>query len=365
MDHGVFHSALQEQRQALGLSVEGLASLADVTVERVTTIEKGAPATTREISRLAKALAVDPAALWRGEVASTRTTARFRSVSGVAFLATEDATMLAFAAEAGRIAAHLSQSLGKPVSQVAAARRITPVEAWPDPWEQGYKLGAQARFRLSPLQEPIRSMGALLETLGVHVASVSFKTPEVLAASLYEPGAMPVILLNRVHPRVQQPLSRRAVLAHELCHLLHDSGETNLLTLISRGSDNGPQEQRANGFAPSFLVPGGWLKPHTTDARRLAIDVGTEWGLSFEGAGWHLKNAGVISNAEAEQLKLLPSTIPNGSFEEQPLRRSLDQLGLDVEIHPLANGLLSELALSANEAEIITRGRAIEILRLR
>ena len=60
---------------------------------------------------------------------------------------------------------------------------------------------------------------------------------------------------------------------------------------MARGVDATEVEQRANGFAPSFIVPGGWISPHTTDVRQLALDVATEWGLSFEGALWHLKNA--------------------------------------------------------------------------
>jgi transcriptional regulator with XRE-family HTH domain len=95
-----FGSALRQQRTDLGFSPEKLAVFADVPVERVAALELGAPATTREIAKLAAALAVDPAALWRGDVAPSRTTARFRAPLGISSLAETDARLLAMAAEA-------------------------------------------------------------------------------------------------------------------------------------------------------------------------------------------------------------------------------------------------------------------------
>ncbi|HEU4539438.1 MAG TPA: XRE family transcriptional regulator [Polyangiaceae bacterium] len=361
---GKFGAALRRQREGLKSSIEGVAELAGVLPERILAIEKGQPPTTSEVAKLASALAVDPAALWRGEVSLARTTARFLAPLGVPALAREDASLLARAAEAGRIVAHLSALLGRPASPVVAARRVLPIAAWPDPWEQGYKLGAKARLLLHGGQAPVASMARLFERLGVHVARVTFQSPDVLAASLYEPGAAPVVLLNQAAPRVRAKLSRRAVLAHELCHLLHDGGETDLLTLVSRGNDSSAHEQRANAFAPGFVVPGGWLEPHTTDARALARDVATRWGLSFEGAAWHLKNAGKLSNAEADELSRAHEQISDDDFEHEPDRLPSERCGVAAPA-PLAHGLLSDLALLAYEHELISKGRAAEILELR
>lgn len=369
-DHGyipcvnrhTFADALREQRA--GGSQERLAELAGVPVERVVALEQGAAATTSEIARLAAALAVDPAALWRGEVAATRTTARFRSPYGVASLSEGDARILALAAEVGRIVWHLRSALGDPDPQVLAWRSVLAIGPWPEPWEQGYKLGARARMNFASAKKPIPSMQQMLEELGVHVAWSTFETKDVIAASLYEPGAAPVIVLNSASKRAKAPLSRRAVLAHELCHILHDGGETDLLTLVTRGSDNDATEQRANGFAPSFIVPGGWLLPDTTDPRDMAMSVGASWGLSFEGALWHLKNAGCISNGDAEELKSNPVPIPQRGFEAAVPRRLPAELGIDIEACPLAHGLLSDLALRACEEDLISKRRASEILGL-
>ncbi len=357
--------ALREQRDALGCSAERLAALSELPVDRVIALEQGAQATTREIAKLASALAVDPAALWRGEVSLPRTTARFRAPSGVASLAEGDARLLARAAEAGRVLAHLRSLRGEEAASVVARRRVSGVAGWPEPWDQGYRLGARLRADLGPGKAPIPSVQRLLEEHGVHVAWSAFESGDVIAASLYEPGAAPVILLNTRSPRARARLSRRAVLAHELCHLVVDGGETDLLTLVSRGVDATEVEQRANGFAPSFIVPGGWISPHTTDVRQLALDVATEWGLSFEGALWHLKNAQHIGARDVEEeLRREAVVIPEGAFEGDIERREPAHLRLDVTIGPLAYGALSDVTLGAFEADMISRGRAVEILAL-
>src|SRR5207249_5663828 len=131
------------------------------------------------------------------------------------------------------LCAQLRGMLGRPTSPVIESRRPIAVLAYPEPWTQGYELAFAARQRLVPTQVPLDSVQRTLEDLGVHVALVSFDAHGLEAASLLEPGSAPVILLNKDSTRVRYPLSRRAILAHELCHLLHDGGEREL-AIISR-----------------------------------------------------------------------------------------------------------------------------------
>jgi len=367
MDSNKLSDTLLTQRKGLALSVEALAASASLSAGRLTELEAGASATTSEVVRLARALAVDAAALWRGDVPASRTTARFRAPTGVLSLASEDALLLSRAAEVGRVGGHLASLLGRADSPVVVARQVLAVESWPEPWEQGYKLGAGARARLAPERAPIGSIAALFESLLVHVATVDLVTDDLHAVSLYEAGALPIILLNASAKQCKSPLSRRAILAHELCHLLHDGGSTDLLTLISRGADTTPHEQRANGFAPSFIVPGGWLAPHTTDARELVTEIAATWGLSLEGAAWHAKNAGHITNAVAEALvkDLAKQSVafPDGGFEKPP---PASRAHADLPPpHPVVRGLVSRLVAEAVDADALSVPRAREILLLR
>lgn len=370
MDPSHIGPQIRRIREGYGFSVQALAELARMPSERVADIEEGKHPTSWELATLGDALATDPAALWRGDAGQNprRSTARFRAPGGVKELGPRDARLLARAATVGKIVAHLRAKLGDPPSPVVQARNVVAVDPYLAPWDHGYRLGKKARDLLSPAKTPIVSLQGLLEQLGVHIAWVDFETTDIVAASLYEPEAAPVILLNRRSTsRVQPPLSRRAVLAHELCHLLHDGGASDLLTMISRVEEHVSYafEQRANGFAPSFIVPGGWLELEVEEPRAYVLAVAKRWGLSFEGAAWHTKNAARLTEADAQALVKDPNKVPVGDFEPTLLRRDPTSLDLDVETSPLANGLLAEVTMRALEAELITAGRAIEILTIR
>jgi Zn-dependent peptidase ImmA (M78 family) len=205
----------------------------------------------------------------------------------------------------------------------------------------------------------------LLEEHGVHVADVEFESVEIEAASLYELATSPVILINRRASRFSYRLARRAVLAHELCHILNDGGERDL-TVVSLETDHSPVEQRANGFAPSFLAPRSWVQLRSKKPDEMALELANTWGLSFEGAAWHLKNLKLVSPATADELcdtKHKPRIV--SAFEQPPDRTPPDQFNVDAEPSPLASGLLSETAIVAAAEGAISRGRAAEILTLR
>ncbi len=360
---------VREVRENFGFSLEELAEFSDIPAERVGAIEAGHAPSTWEISALAGALAIDPGALWRGEVGKSpmRSTARFRSAGGITFILPRDARLLAKAAEIGRIVGYLYKQLGDHNSPVVNARNVLPIEVYPEPWDQGYTLGAKARSSLLPERKPIVSLERELERLGVVVLRLALDK-SIQAVSLYEPGSAPVIVLNTGAIRVQAALSRRALLAHELCHLLHDGGEHDFLTLVSRYGAREPVEQRANGFAPNFLVPGGLLL-HNANPDTLhdfIFSLAREWGLSFEGAAWHAKNAGRITVQECDDLlaqaKEAPTIVPEHGFEPPIAHREPASIGLECQPSALATGLVTEVTLRALEADIVTAGRAVEIL---
>jgi Zn-dependent peptidase ImmA (M78 family) len=244
-----------------------------------------------------------------------------------------------------------------------ALRGTTGVE----PWVQGYELGEAARLQLSPKVEPLESVQELLEYAGVHIAFVVLETEAIEAASLYEHGSYPVVLLNWSLERVRYPLPRRAIIAHELCHLLHDGGEQDLTVAISRSTESTPVEQRANAFAPSFLAPKAWVGPLGGDPRRRVVALAEKWGLSFEGAAWHAKNLGLITAAMADKFARLQSRprVEASGFEREVYRTSPDQFGIEVEVSDLASGLFSERVIAACAEGLISKGRAAELLSIR
>lgn len=194
-----------------------------------------------------------------------------------------------------------------------------------------------------------------------------FEARDVEAASLAEADASPVIILNRSNERVRYAPARRAILAHELCHLLHDAnGDRDLLTLVSRPNDTSDVEQRAGAFAPEFLAPGRWVGTFTGTPRSIAASIARRWGLSFEGAAWHAKNLGLITEAEARALRVSPRkpTVETG-LEPSIARTPPEQFGIDAKPSAFGNSQLGELAVLAACDEIISRGRAAEIVSYR
>ncbi len=361
---GTLSETLRELRAEYGFTPSEVAQLAGVDPQRIHAFEEDRTAPSlRELAALGQALAVDPADLYAGRaVPPARSVARFRAPAGISELPGHDARLLARAAEAGRMGAELARLAGRALPLVER-RVVKGIAMRPAPWRQGYALGEAARLP-SGDAGPIPSVQAWLESVGVHVAFAAFASADIEAASVFEPGSMPVVLLNEQAERVRNKLSRRAILAHELCHLLHDGGEREL-TIVSRDQDVSPVEQRANGFAPSFLAPGPWVEVEGHGAATLVAGLARRWGLTFQGASWHAKNLKLIAPEEAEQLSRVRRRIDAPAFEAPRQRLRPDSVGLDTEASALASGLLSDLALKACLDGAISIGRAREILSFR
>ncbi len=362
---------IRRRREEFGASIEEAAAWAELPSERWRDIESGDSLSVAELGQLARALAVDPGTLLRGqEGRPRRSVARFRqaadSFPGRRLLETRT---LALAAELGRVGGGLYQLLGKPLP-LSGIRKTEPVSDREEEWRQGYRLGAAARRSLGIPAGPIPDLQTTLEGRGIHVATLPF-SPVVDAASLMEDGAMPIILLNQASPRVEQTLPRRSSMAHELCHLLHDAGELDFETRLSGKESNHDDavERRARAFAPAFLAPSDevnlWFRSgdgkRWRDPRRRVVALARRWGLSWGGAIWHAKNCGLIRPLTVERLKVDGEKQAwHLSFEQgqRPSGISLD--GIDVS--SLCRGRLAEIVLEACESDTISEGRAREIL---
>lgn len=348
----------------IGLGLEDLATLSLVSMDRLGALRKGDPVTASEFEQLCRAVAVDPGAMYRGEESKpTRTTARFRRAFSVKTTSPRDVRLMAMAAEQGRILGDLMRGLDRE-ALLERYRRHRPPSREKAPWKAGYELGEAARSHLCPGGGPLVDLEKTFNNLGIHVAWVRFETPGIDAASVWEPGAVPVVLLNAAgHPSVTIG-ARRSALAHELCHLLYDGGRRSLTTRVSweeeTGNDAEAEEQRARAFAPAFLAPRAfirdWVKTLdadvSTDPKSLVTALARAWGFSDEGAAWHAKNCGLLSPEDAERLAR-QSRNPRVHLE-------------DFERGPPAgtslwSGLADRIVTDAVAAGWITEGRAREL----
>lgn len=364
---------IRERREAFGASIADMARLAGLPAKRWAEIEAGGTFGVVDLGPICKALAVDSGALLRGEEKDPRrSVARFRQVSPLSSNSLLELRTLALAAELGRIGGALYTHLGRPLPW-NEMRQNLPVDPRLEPWRHGYALSVWARRLLRVPDGPIYNLQQTLELAGVHVTTVRFSGPEIDAASLLEPGAMPVLLLNRESPRVGQVLARRAAMSHELCHLLFDAGEGQLETRISRNEgdmiEEDPTEQRARAFAPAFLAPPAEVRSyfrngggHTiTDAEKRVATIARRWGLSWIGAVWHAQNCRLIHATTAKAFAAAKGPRPDwqNHFERETVKPSLSE---DLVPTDLTFGHLANLANEALEEGHISAGRAREIL---
>ena len=357
---------LRAHREELGAPDAGFAKLLRISVARLREIEASDDLGVGDFERYCGGLAVDPGALLghADKIGATRTVARFRAaVADAGDVSWRDVRLLSSAAEVGTVLGRLLALLDRR-PQLWASRSHRAVTAYPEPWQQGYELGEAALMRL-----------------GVHVARVDFDAQGVEGASLWEPAAMPVILLNRRAPRNGYTPARRAILAHELCHLLHDGGEDEVAARVTSAEGQGNYheavEQRARAFAPAFLAPRSQVRAWAAaacpgaDPEPLVVQLASYWGLSYEGACWHAKNCELIPAALADELanKRTKHAISHEEFEASAAGGGLPLQMLNPELpeepHPLMVGVAASLVLDALEASSISLGRARELLAWR
>lgn len=356
--------------------LDDLPRLSGLGEARVDAIRRGARYTASEYERLARALAVDPVILYRGEEDDPRRSpARFRAALSIDAPSGHDLRLLALATETGAVLAHLAACLGHPI-RLAPHRAIRAIDPGLKAGRQGYDLGEAAREALTAQPNaPLASIQSLLTQCGVHVAQVPFDSVDIDAASVWAPGAVPVVLINTRSARTAHPGALRATLAHELCHLLHDAGEQDLTTLVSWGvSGHGNYaeavEIRARAFAPAFIAPRSAVQTWAgsaafPDDETLVRALADHWGLSFEGAAWHAKNCHLIDGVAARRLAHLPRKPPiDYAADEMPplIVPSAHHPDLPDEPAPLWTGLAARWVVAALAEGHLSLGRARELL---
>ncbi len=368
---------IRGRREAFGATISEAARWCQLSTADLAKLENSGDISSTTFERVCRGLTIAPADLLSERQRSpTRTVARFRSAAASMFeLEPGDLRVFAGAAEVGRVLASLLDAQGRTIT----FERHRDIAAIPDghqPWEHGYLLGETARRKLCHTDGPIKNLERFLNSLDIHVACVPFRTDVVEGAGVWERGSVPVIILNSRAGRVQYRLSRRAILAHELCHLLHDGGEVDTATRVSASEGSGgfedALEQRARAFAPAFLAPRDSVKEwargikNTHDPEDTATCLANQWGLSYEGAIWHAKNTDLMTSEEADRAARhrTPRDLKETKFEIEDQGFPLQTVNehLPSKASPLMDGWASRVVVQALESSTISLGRAKELL---
>ncbi len=264
-----------------------------ISAVRLAQIEDGDPADICELEALSRVYGIDaehlfnlPISLPAGDVAGVL--ASFEE-----FQELQDGSRLA-ALSIARVARDLAALA--PTSWAGLPRLIPCSKSLPH--ERGANYAEQLRKLWGLGQGPILSMRDLLreKAPGVRIlyAHLGEKGPSAL--SFLDSVHGPLIVLN-LDGKNENPCVRRFSLAHELCHVLVDRAQGEMIASIS-GYRLEPQldrERQANAFATRFICPEQAVRDAADKYRPQDIPtlVIQDYGLHYRAAQLYLKNLGV------------------------------------------------------------------------
>jgi len=312
-------NSISRRRRSMGLTRQQVARFAGLDIAKMEEIESSSDrdrVTVQEIERVAFKLGLDEAQIaYQGLAGDTTIGARLkemRSDNENATLSPTSVLTFAEAASVIRVQHRLMKSLGVGSERSSEFEPDGYYGSGPNPaWKVGQELSERARRILELGYAPVKSMRALVEdTLCIPVVHVELAQRTIAGATISVTDGDETwrgIVLNLTGGN-ENPLVRRATIAHEIAHLLFDPEEylnkVRVDTYDGIASDprRAPDEvdtghyrveQRANSFAISFLAPLGEVRDMAkppfapADVSRVV----SEYGISVTAASYHVVNA--------------------------------------------------------------------------
>jgi Zn-dependent peptidase ImmA (M78 family) len=190
----------------------------------------------------------------------------------------------------------------------ALAGQPQPLRAGESPWTNGYRLAQEwtAKAEIHHKRDGAVDVEEHLERFGVTFADIELDDAATAGLAVQPAQGTPQIFVNRRMPRCKFPTGRRFILAHELCHLLHDRSHGSDLAMISGPWAPLDLEKRANAFAAELLMPSELLKKGLNSDTDLGYEglfaLAKRLDASPDALAHHLANCRLISEANRDVL---------------------------------------------------------------
>ena len=372
----IIHSA----RVSLGFKPEEVAAAAGWSRHRQQEIEQSDDPFTHELDRLTELLGVNLEAMLLDGLTDPHPVAALLKANA-ATLPAHARFSISEAMSVAREARALERSLGyqHPMARLDEFKGNTTYTHPRDGAPERLALATRKKLRLG--EEPIVSMGKLLDDLGVLV--LWDRLPSDIDAFCFaneELGGVIVGNLDGAH--MKTAFGRRMAWAHELCHLLYDRAKMKTLKRfcqmeVQERGPSGPGldenklsmddkiERRARAFGVYFLAPTAAIKSRWQEREGAVGDrvrgLMEEFGVGFEAIRWHLYNLNLLDR-EAP-LRGVPSFCPQQLEASDAVPPQLQSL-MDGGVSPLRAGRLAELAREAVAARIIAESRQRELMKV-
>jgi transcriptional regulator with XRE-family HTH domain/Zn-dependent peptidase ImmA (M78 family) len=310
---------LAARRSEAHLSIRELSASAQVPETQLDAFEAGnGTLGVAALTRVARALGVPENSFFHTAVKESpalRAPSFMLSETGRgSSLSTDDTRILGAYLRQAREFAGLGDLLGMP----GLAEQFKPSPARSaKPFLQGYDLARRVRTILGADRAPLRRVRQMFEDqLNILVVDHAFTDRRIQAASCRSGNAR----LVAISPTLKHETSRRAILAHELCHQLADLSQEGVVTdeAIDDADggfsmDRSPEEKRARAFAIMLLAPSDAFReslgqPSNQLSVHSAADAVSFWrrhfGIGFQAMTWHLFHLGYFNFHEDEVAKL-------------------------------------------------------------
>lgn len=169
------------------------------------------------------------------------------------------------------------------------------------PYAAGYSLAGWLRDQLSLAPRAPVEPREILEAWGVPVLELQGERAALAtidAVSCWGPSHGPAILFNgRSARHLENPVTERISLAHEICHLVADRSGRLPLAEVLAGRAKPVVEKRARAFAAEFLLPrvvaGERFRTVTraSDVDSAVFGLAEDFGVSRSVVAWQVLNA--------------------------------------------------------------------------
>lgn len=183
-----------------------------------------------------------------------------------------------------------------------------PLQVGESPWTDGYRLAKEWKGKADIRHNRDGSVDIEehIDRLGVSVTDIELDDPTTAGLAVLPVEGIPQIFVNRTNPRCTFPSGKRFILAHELCHLLHDRAHGRNLAMISGPWAPQELEKRADAFAAALLMPPDLLHKGLEEEKVLEYDTLLAFAkrlrVSTNALAHHLENCGLITEENRDVL---------------------------------------------------------------
>ncbi len=176
-----------------------------------------------------------------------------------------------------------------------------------EPGPAGSILGEDAWELLAISSDAPVDVEGLIQSLGVRLETVKLSDKNIRSLCVLGEG-MAVVAVNPNYRSGDAKAVQRFSMAHELCHLLFDRERAVSVAVASGPWAPQGLERQANAFAAAFLMPADLVQRVLAEvpepSPRLCVEaVAQALVVPFTSAMDRLRNLGVLSDAEADELK--------------------------------------------------------------